>query len=59
MVINGMDMSRECDKRFDGYIKEIETKNNAKFDDEQLDIMKKIFEAGFSGCLDTILPKDD
>lgn len=58
MILNGMDMSVECGVRFDEYIAEIEVKNKMKFDESQLQNLRSIFQAGFSGCLQTIIPKE-
>lgn len=57
MVINGKDMVKECEKRFQEYLEEIEKKNNVKLDEDQLQAVKDQFAAGFSGCLATILDR--
>ncbi len=53
-----MDMTDECAARFEEYIKEISAKNNMKFDANQLQNLRSIFQAGFSGALETIIPKE-
>lgn len=57
MKVNGMDMETECSARLDEYIKEVEIKNKVTITPEHKADIKKIFDAGFSGCLETILPK--
>jgi len=58
MILNGMDMSVECANRFGEYIEELEEKNNMKFDAGQLNNLRAIYQAGFSGALETIIPKE-
>lgn len=59
MILNGMDMSVECANRFGEYIEELEEKNKIKFDKEQLHNLRAIYQAGFSGALQTIIPAKD
>lgn len=55
MVINGVDLEKACQKEFDKYINEIETKNKVKIPELEKVQARNIFNAGFSACLEIIL----
>ena len=59
MILNGKNMVNECEDRFNEYVNEIQKKNNMLFSKEHLESMKSIFQAGFSGALETIIPKKE
>jgi hypothetical protein len=55
MLINGVEMDKACDKKFDEYVQEIETKNKCKIPEEEKKQAKNIFAAGYSACLEVVL----
>lgn len=59
MIINNINMKEASQIRFEEYIEELK-KNNPTIDfneDVDLEMMKAVFDAGFSGALETLLPK--